>query len=77
MPLSVSLWVRNYLSKGLWIVALRHTKMAREHAVLRAAAFYATESMLGRSPNEIFHMQVVGELVAKFQRLEERRSRLE
>jgi hypothetical protein len=45
--------------------------------VLRAAAFCATESMLGRSPNEIFHMQVVGELVAKFQRLEERHSRLE
>jgi hypothetical protein len=33
--------------------------------------------VLERSPNEIFHMEVVDELVSKFQRLEERLSRLE
>jgi hypothetical protein len=31
----------------------------------------------GRSPNDTFHVEVVGELVAKFQKLEERRSQLE
>jgi hypothetical protein len=34
----------------------------------------ATKSALGRSPNEIFSVEVVGELVAEFQRVEERRS---
>jgi hypothetical protein len=35
------------------------------------------ESTLGRSPKEIFHVEVVGELIAEFQRLEEQRSWLE
>jgi hypothetical protein len=48
--------------------------MARELATLRAAVSSATELMLGRSTNDGFHVEVVGELVAKFQKLEERRS---
>jgi hypothetical protein len=42
--------------------------------MLRPVVSFATESTLGRSPNEIFHMEAVGELVAEFQRPEERRS---
>jgi hypothetical protein len=37
----------------------------------------AMKSVLGRSPNENFHVEVVDELVAEFQRLEERISWLE
>jgi hypothetical protein len=57
-------------------VALRHTKMVRDLAALRAMVSSATESALGRSPNKIFRMEVVGELVAEFLRLEERCSQL-
>jgi hypothetical protein len=51
--------------------------MVRDLAALQATVSSATESMLGRSPNKIFRMEVVGELVAEFLRLEERCSRLE
>jgi hypothetical protein len=58
------------------LVALRHTKMVRDLVALRAMVSSATESALGRSPNKIFRMEVVGELVAEFLRLEERCSQL-
>jgi hypothetical protein len=58
------------------LAALRHTKMAEELATFQAAVSSTVESVLERSPNEIFHMEVVDELVSKFQRLEERLSRL-
>jgi hypothetical protein len=45
--------------------------------MLRAVVSSATESALGRSPNDTFRVEVVVELVAKFQKLEEQRSRLE
>jgi hypothetical protein len=48
------------------LAALRHTEMAGELAVLCAAVSYAMESALGRSPNDPFCVEVVGELVAKF-----------
>jgi hypothetical protein len=51
--------------------------MAEELATFQAAVSSTVESVLERSPNEIFHMEVVDELVSKFQRLEERLSRLE
>jgi hypothetical protein len=35
------------------------------------------ESALGRSPNDTFHVEVVGELVVKFIKREERYSQLE
>jgi hypothetical protein len=45
--------------------------------VLQAAVFSTAESVFGHSPDEIFRVEVVGELVAVFQRLEEQCSRLE
>jgi hypothetical protein len=36
-----------------------------------------TKSVLGRSSDDAFHMEVVGELAAKFQKMEDWRSRLE
>jgi hypothetical protein len=54
------------------LAALRHTEMAGELAALRAVVSSTVESVLGRSPNDIFHMEVVGELAVKFQKMEER-----
>jgi hypothetical protein len=65
------------LSEGMRLAALCHAEMTKELAVLRAMVSSAADSTLGRSPNEIFHMEVVGLLVAEFQRLEEQRSWLE
>jgi hypothetical protein len=48
------------------LVALHHTEMAEEHAVLWAAVSSATESMLGSSPSDTFRVEVVSELAAKF-----------
>jgi hypothetical protein len=61
----------------MWLVALLHIEMAGELATIQVAVSSIMKSALGRSPNEIFCMEVVGELVAEFQRMEERRSRLE
>jgi hypothetical protein len=58
--------VRNDLSEGMRLVALRHTKMPGELAVLWTAVSFIMELTLGRSPDEIFHVEVMGELVAKF-----------
>jgi hypothetical protein len=49
-------------------VALYHTKMAEEFAALRAAVSYVVESVLGRSPSDTFHVEVVGELATEFQK---------
>jgi hypothetical protein len=51
--------------------------MAREPVVLQAAVSFTVESALGRSPDEIFRVGVVGEMVVEFKRLEEWCSRLE
>jgi hypothetical protein len=40
--------------------------MAGELAVLWTAVSFIMELTLGRSPDEIFHVEVMGELVAKF-----------
>jgi hypothetical protein len=69
--------MRNHLSEGMRLAALRHIEMVGELATLWAAVSSAAELALGRSPNEIFRVEVVGELVAEFQRLEEQRSWLE
>jgi hypothetical protein len=45
--------------------------------MLQVTVSSAVESALGHSPNETFHMEVVGELVMKFQKLEEWHSQLE
>jgi hypothetical protein len=65
------------LSEGMWLVALDHTKMAGELAVLQAAVSTIVESVLGRSPSDNFHVEVVSELAAEFYKMEDSRSRLE
>jgi hypothetical protein len=62
--------VRNHLSEGMRIAALYHTVMARELVVLRAAVSSVVELALGCSLDETFRVEVVGELVAKFWKLE-------
>jgi hypothetical protein len=52
--------------------ALRHTEMDGE-----LATFQAAESVHGRSPDETFWVDVVGELAAEFWKLEELCSWLE
>jgi hypothetical protein len=59
------------------LMALRHSEMAGELATLRVMVPFVADSALGRSPGEIFHVEVVDELVAEFQRLDERCSQLE
>jgi hypothetical protein len=61
----------------MWHAALCHTEMARELAVLWVAVSSTVESVLGYSPNDTFCVEVVGELVTKFEKLEERCSWLE
>jgi hypothetical protein len=51
--------------------------MARELAVLQAMVTSTTESVLGCLPDKTFQVEVVGELVAEFRRLEELCSLLE
>jgi hypothetical protein len=48
------------------IPALRHTEMARELAALQTVVSSVVDVTLGRSANETFRVEVVGELVAEF-----------
>jgi hypothetical protein len=57
---------RYYLSEGMRHAALHHTEMVRELAVLQVTVSSVVESALGHSPNDTFHVEVVGELVTKF-----------
>jgi hypothetical protein len=61
----------NHLSEGMRLATLHHTEMVEQLAALQEAASSIVESAVGRSPNEIFRVEVVGELVAEFRRLEE------
>jgi hypothetical protein len=70
-------WARHLLSEGMRHAALCHTEMPGELASLCAVVSSTMESALGCSPNDTFRVEVVGELVVKFQKLEERRSQLE
>jgi hypothetical protein len=45
--------------------------------VLHATVSSAAESMLGHSPSDTFCVEVLGELAAEFQKMEDRCSRLE
>jgi hypothetical protein len=67
----------HHLSEGMRLAALRHTEMVEELATLQATVSSVVESVLGCSPNNIFYTEVVGELAAEFQKMEEWRSRLE
>jgi hypothetical protein len=55
------------------LASLCHTEIARELATLRAAVSSATEFELGRSPNKSFRVEVVDELIAKFQKQHKKR----
>jgi hypothetical protein len=61
----------------MWLVALCHTEMVEEFATLRVVVSSTTESVLGCSPDDAFHVEVVGELTIEFQKMEDRRSRLD
>jgi hypothetical protein len=54
-----------------------HTKMAMWLAVLLMAVSLAAQSMLGCLPTKAFQGDIVGDMVARFQELAERCSRLE
>jgi hypothetical protein len=51
--------------------------MVRELAALRAVVSSTVEMALGRSPDETFQVEIVGELVVEFRKLEGQCSRLE
>jgi hypothetical protein len=55
------------------LASLCHTEIVRELATLRAAVSSATEFELGRSPNKSFRVEVVDELIAKFQKQHKKR----
>jgi hypothetical protein len=67
----------HHLSEGMRIATLCHTEMAGELAVLWAVVTATTESVLGHSPSDTFHVEVVSELATEFQKVEDHRSRLE
>jgi hypothetical protein len=48
------------------LVALCHTKIVRVLAVLPTAVSFAEELVLGRSPSDTFHVEVVGEQAVEF-----------
>jgi hypothetical protein len=60
------------MSEEMWIAALYHTEMAQELAALWTTVSSIVEFKLGCSPDETIQVEVVDELVAKFQKPEER-----
>jgi allophanate hydrolase subunit 1 len=69
--------VRSHLSKRMRIAALRHAEMAKEFASLQAVVSSTAEFMLEYTPNEVFRVEVVDDMIAKFWKQEERQSHLE
>jgi hypothetical protein len=65
------------LSEGMQLATLHHNEMVRELAAFRVVVSSTAELVLGRSPNNVAWMKVVGELVVEHPRLEECRSKLE
>jgi hypothetical protein len=68
---------RHHLSDGKHLAALHHTEMAEELVVPQVVVSSTVELVLGHSPSDNFHVEVVGELAIEFQKMEERRSWLE
>jgi hypothetical protein len=56
----------HHLSQGMRLAALCHTEMAGELAMLQAVVSIVVESVLGRSANDTFHVEIVSELAAEF-----------
>jgi hypothetical protein len=50
---------------------LHHTDMVGELTASQVAVSSASESELGRSPRDTFRAEVVGELAAEFQKVED------
>jgi hypothetical protein len=69
--------VRHHQSEGMRLAALRHTKMAGELAVLQVMVSTAAELVHEHSPSDTFCVEVVSELAAKFQKMEDQCSQLE
>jgi hypothetical protein len=59
------------------LAALHHTEITRELSAFRGAVSSAVELVLGRSPDGTSRVEVVGELVAKFQMVEDWHSQLD
>jgi hypothetical protein len=60
----------------MWAAALRHARLVGELTTLWAAVSSAVELVLGRSSGETCWVEVMNELTANFQMLEEYCSRL-
>jgi hypothetical protein len=67
---------RHHLTKGMRLVDLRHPEMAGELNALRVVVSTTTESVLGHSPSDTFHMEVVSKLATKYQKMKDQCSRL-
>jgi hypothetical protein len=64
-----------HLSEGMWIAAVRHTKMVEQFvdgSLVRGNVASALESVLGRSLTEAFRVDDVDERVAEFLMPDER-----
>jgi hypothetical protein len=59
------------------LAALHHTEMAGKLVMPQAMVSTIVESVFGRSPCDTFYMEVVSEVAAEFQKMENRSSRLE
>jgi hypothetical protein len=59
------------------VAAIHHIEMVGELAALQVAMTSIVELVLGCSPDETFRVEIVDEMVAQFQKLEELCSRLE
>jgi hypothetical protein len=64
------------LSEGMRLVAL-HTEVVRDLTAFWVVVSSAVESLLGRSPGNNAHAEVVGELVTELQKVEGHHSKLE
>jgi hypothetical protein len=65
------------MSEGMRLAALYHTEVVGELAAFQAAVSSTTKSVLGRLLGNTTHMEMLGELVAEFWKVDGRSSKLE
>jgi hypothetical protein len=63
--------VKSTLPTGMWATTLHHAMVIRELAARQAVVTSAMERVLRRSPDETSRVDVMNELTAKIQKLEE------
>jgi hypothetical protein len=63
--------VKSTLPTRMWATTLRHAMVIRELAARQAVVTSAMERVLRRSPDETSRVDVMNELTAKIQKLEE------